>query len=333
MQLTTATAPQVATFIPEPYLPWLRTEPSMQQRIAFEGIEELSLPSYEPMSKHFPAGTRVAALRVTSFEELTEGVYFYTRTSEGKTRYDFGRFAGLTYDHSASKLARRAKEGIAHFDLSTDVKVHAPRQRFYIDEDGISKVYMNFKDPDFKLWRVTHYIDLPLDALSSFGQNAELLSGTTPDQKQWLADEYDLMYAQGVSEYSAQVVGSFPVPDCWAILRDTLNRDFVRTKDELPRLTSSQAIKRKSGAVAITWRSYDCCGKPIGYTDYFKREDAVMLLGFLQNMTDLRRAEARVKASVLALNEEATRIRTADVLADVIHIGEGETYRELAHAA
>ncbi len=333
MPATATTAPQAVTFVPEPYLPWLRTDPSMQQRVAFESMEKIALPAYEPMSRHFPKGTIVAAVRVTCHEELTEGVYYCERSWEGKIYYDFGRFAGLTYDHNPRQLARRVKEGIAHFDLSTDTKVHAPTQRFCLSEEGISKCHVNFKNSDFKLWRVTHYIDLPAKALNSLGHDSELLIGATEDQKQWLAEEYELLYGQRASEYSAQVLGGFPVPDCWAILRDQQNLDFVRVKGALAKLAPSQARKRKSGAVAITWRSYDCCGKPIGYTDYFKREDAVMLIDFLQNITDLRRAQTRVKASELLLTGEATRIRTEQVLADTLRRSQAEVHQELAHAA
>ncbi|WP_460503707.1 hypothetical protein, partial [Hymenobacter agri] len=288
-------------FAPEPYLPWLRTDPAMQQPAAFVSTEVFTLPAYEPMARHYPAGTQVAAKRIFHPDDLEEGVYWLQRywpegtngtASNAATRCEFGRFAGLTEGLSPRAQARRRHRGIVHFELSADVACATACRDYFFREDGTKTVHVDFNDQHFKLWRLTHYVSLPAAALGTLGLSTER-TGYTPDQKRWLQEEQAIREDVG-SEFTAQVLGGLPLPELRAVLTYQQCDDFNCIWNTLPRLQPSQARKRRPGTVvAIGWRSTNYLGQPVTLTEYVKAEDAGLLLDQLQSLHDLHRAEAR----------------------------------------
>lgn len=304
-------------FAPEPYLPWLRTDPAMQQPAAFISAEVLTLPEYRPMSRHYPAGTQVAAKRIFCPEDLTEGVYWLQRfwpagslgrNTEAQTRCEFGRFAGITPTVNERAQARRMKSGTVHFELSADVDCANFRSDYFFREDGTQTVYMDFNDPNFKLWRFTHYVSLPAPALATL---SDVATGYSPEQTRWLREEQAIWQDLG-AEFTAQVLGGFPLPELRAVLTYQQHDDFNCVLNTLPRLMPSQAKKRRAGSVvALGWRSTNWVGRPVTLTEYFKVEDAALLLDQLQSIADLHRAEARVHESRAAGQVAAAAIRAA----------------------
>ena len=306
-------------FAPEPQLPWLRTDPAMQEPAAFVSTEVLTLPAYAPMARHYPAGTQVAAKRIFCPDDLTEGVYWLQRfwpagslgtNSPAQSRCEFGRFAGLMPTSNPRTQARRLKQGVAHFELSADVDCATSKRHYFLREDGTQTVHIDFNDPNYKLWRFTHYVSVPAVALAILGLGAEA-TGYTPDQQRWLQEEQALWQDVG-AEFTAQVLGGFPMPELRAVLTHQQHDDFNCVFNALPRLQPSQAKKRRAGSVvAIGWRSTNYLGQPVTLTEYVKAEDATLLLDQLQSITDLHRAEARVHESRAAGQAAAAAIRTA----------------------
>ena len=306
-------------FAPEPSLPWLRTDPAMQQPAAFVSIEIFTLPAYEPMSRHYPAGTQVAARRIFRPEDLAEGVYWLQQyhpagslgqRSEERTHCEFGRFAGLMPTSNLRAQARRLKQGVAHFELRADVACATSCRDYFFREDGTKTVHVNFTDQHFKLWRLTHYVSLPATALATLGLGEET-TGYTPEQQRWLQEEQAIRQDVG-SEFTAQVLGGLPLSELRAVLTYQQCNDFNCIWNALPRLPPSQAKKRRPGTVvAIGWRSTNYLGQPVMLTEYVKAEDAGLLLDQLQSLHDLHRAEARVRESRAAAGVAAAAIRTA----------------------
>ncbi|MVN78941.1 hypothetical protein GO988_21640 [Hymenobacter sp. HMF4947] len=330
------------TFTPDPYLPWLRTDPAMQSPEAFHAVETLTLgaQTWEPMGRHFPGGTTLALVRITSPEQLTEGVYWHQHTyyepsrKQEYTRYAFARFAGLTSTCDERARARRLKRGQVHFELAADVLPDNLRRDYLLREDGTQTCYMDFNSFQHKLWRVTHYVNLPATLLATLAPQTALLAGTTAEQQRWLAEEKTIL-THDAAEYTGRVLGGFPEPDCRAVLYREQMDDFNCLANSLTHLTPSQAKKRKSGAVAITWR----CSTPFGttgtLTQYFKREEADLLLGWLQSTTDYWRAEARLRQHRLAVASAAEAIRAtrATYSPEGMPVTVAEQPQELAQAA
>ncbi|MDO7851377.1 hypothetical protein [Hymenobacter convexus] len=312
-------------FAPEPYLPWLRTDPAMQHPTGFISTEVLTLSAYVPMSRHFPAGTQVAAKRVFCPEDLTEGVYWFQRFhpadglcfKQEHTECAFGRFAGLMPTSNERAQARRLKQGYAHLELSADVDCTDSKRAYFLREDGTQTVHMDFNDPNFKLWRFTHYVSLPAPALATLGDAA---TGYSPEQTRWLREEQAIWQDLG-AEFTAQVLGGFPLPELRAVLTYQQHDDFNCVLNTLPRLMPSQAKKRRAGSVvALGWRSTNWLGQPVTLTEYLKVEDAALLLDQLQSITDLHRAEARVQESRAAGQAAATAIRAARDAARAVQV-------------
>ena len=313
-QPQTALAPRpLPLFTAEPGLSWLKNDPTMQQPDAFVGLTIYELSGYAPMDRSFPAGCSFAMKRVHSCDELTEGVYFAQQAagrfaSSTSHQVQFGRFAGLDESSNPRAQARRAKRGFVHFELQADVLPDAPGD-YLLRSDGSQTVFMDFNSRAFELWRVTHYVSLPTWALGSLSLRAEV-AGTTPDQARWLNEER-LIETDAAGEFSARVLGGFPEPDCRALLSGAEEKDFNCLWNSLPTLRPSEAKKRRSGAVAITWRSSGPNFKSVSHTEYHRREDAALLMDWLQNLSDIRRAEARAVHHGQAVADAAKGIRTA----------------------
>lgn len=298
-------------FVGESGLPWLKADPGMQHPAAFIGLTVYDLADYAPMARHFPAGCTIAMKRVHSCDELTEGVYFAQRKHSQPNypdyhRVQFGRFAGLSETSDLRAQARRTARGRVHFELLADVLPTDPRSQA-LREDGSAPVYMDFNLPDCELWRVTHYVNLPTWALNSLGRRAED-TGTTPDQARWLKEE-QLIELDSAYEFTTRVLGGFPEPDCRAVLNSSEHGDFNCLWNSLPKLKPSEAKKRKSGAVAISWRSTGPCKTSVSCTEYHKREDAALLIGWLQNVADIHRATGRAAQHRDAVAAAAQGIR------------------------
>ncbi|MGI4871468.1 MAG: hypothetical protein ACRYFX_09855 [Janthinobacterium lividum] len=350
MKLATDTPAQTTAFTLDPTLPWLSTDPTMQRPEAFVGMRTVKLndKGWAPMALYFPGGTTLAMVQITKPEDITEGVYWHEHTPPADVAsaflnntkgviYTFGRFEGFGELDRAT--ARRHKQGRVHIELGSDT-LDCDLRAHYLREDGTDTCFVNLGTPSgngsHKLWRVTHYVDMPGEALATLGAAAEAAAGLTTNQQRWLNEEKALRTAERCSEYSARILGGFPEDDCRAILRDAACSDFGELFGNLPTLTPSQAKKCKSGAVAITWRSYDYIGRPIGYTNYYKREDAGLLLDMLRSLSDLQQAEDRVAALRNALSFAADAIQYAGSTdeAQVIALeAVAEPRRELAHAA
>lgn len=336
--MTAYTTPQLAPFTLDPSLSWLSTDPAMQRHEAFVGMETIALNSegWAPMSRHFPGGTVLAMVRITKMEELVEGGLYWHQTKHESTVIDyFGRFEGFAYPTTVAKACKQQR---AHIILSTDV-LDCNLRAAWLQQDGTATHHINFgasachTQTKYSLWRITHYVTMPAPALAMLGPEAEAAAGLTINQKRWLDEEKALLTVEHCCEYSARILGGFPEADCRAILQGQRKMDFARVAHGLPTITPSQAKKRKSGAVAITWRSYDYTGLPISYTDHYKREDADLLLGLLQNLTDLERAEARVRANWNALAFAANAVRDAERVEEIAQEAVAAPRRELAEAA
>lgn len=145
----------------------------------------------------------------TSVEQLAEGVYWLeVEYALGEEDNRFGRFAGFTSGSSEKARARRHKHGCAHFEWEADVLETAqqPLSYYSFREDGTQTCYINFNDSSYKLWRFTHYVNLPAEALVTLGTRAADVVGLTADQERWIAGERTLRWENHTSEYSAQLL-------------------------------------------------------------------------------------------------------------------------------
>ena len=337
-------------FVLDPTLPWLRTDPAMQQPGAFHDTHLIRISDKYPlMAPHLPAGAEVLLTRVHGPANLVLDEVYYLqehgyptgwgtppgdclarlvatdRVREG--RYPFAELR-LRYDNEeegrrSSTDAHGIFYRMMHFNgLGTGITRHMQGQ--HLEE------CLNYR---LTLWRVTHYVSLPDEALAILSPQDKAAAYPTPTQRQWMNDEKALRTVEGCSEYSARILGGFPEDDYRAVLCGQQGQDFRRVLHSLPTIAPSQAAKRKSRAVAITWRSYDHQGKAIGHTKHYKREEADLLLGLLQSQTDLRRAEARVTAHDSALAFAANAARDIAEAAVFAQEAVAEPHRELAYAA
>ena len=343
-QLQLSPEMNTTAFSAEPYLPWLRTDPAMQQPAGFVGLCLYQSNGYEPMAQHFPAGSTIAMRRVTHYDDLTEGVYFATRqyyASPDRPAQEFrafGRFAGLMPTQNERARARRIKRGQVHFELQADVLPANPSASL-LRADGSETVYMDFNSIHCQLWRVTHYVELPDWALQRLGLDAAV-TGMNAFQTQWLNDERQVE-DRNACALSVQTLGGFPEPECLAVLSEADNREFSRVWDSLPKLKPSEAKKRKAGAVAITWRIADVCKRSVSITDYHRPEDAALLVSWLQSIAQSRYAaasaiEQRAQVAAAAQNLRAAQqaARAAQTAAaGPAHAPQLRPRRQLAQAA
>jgi hypothetical protein len=344
MKVATAAA-QAPAFTLDPTLPWLRTDPTMQQHEAFVGMRtvKLSAKGWAPMGLYFPGGTTLAMVQVTKMEDLIPGLYWHEHTPSNPEMlssvctdgviYNFGRFEG--FGELSRAEARRYKRGRAHIELSCDT-LECDLQAYYLRQDGTDTVFVNFGadtgSGPRKIWRITHYVTTPFDALYLLGEDAYNASGLTADQTRWLKEEAQLQKLENCSEYSAYTLGDFPQASCRAILQGEEAKSFSILFGYLPALTPSQAKKHKAGAVAITWRSYNHAGQPIGYTKHYKLEVARVLLDMLQSHVEVDKAVKRLASAANTLAAAATDLR--ETLESKLNAAEvAEPSRELATAA
>jgi len=333
-----------APFALDPALPWLRTDPKMQQHEAFIGVRTIKLnkAGWAPMGLYFPGGATLLAVQINKMEDLTPGVYWHEHRPSNPAAfagsltdgviYHFGRFEG--FGELSRSQVRRYKQGQAHIDLGSDT-LDCDLRQHWLREDGTSTVFVNFGaetgSGEHRIWRITHYVDMSFSLLESLGEATYNASGMTEEQERWLKEENELRTADHCSEYSAYTLGDFPEASCRAVLHGEVNGCFGQLFGELPTITPSQAKKRKSGAVAISWRSYSYDGNPVGYTQYYKLEVARVMLDLLQSHTEIARATSRLNAATTALLGASADLDEAQQ--EAMWIKEPEARHELAHAA
>lgn len=304
MNLSPTTPNIAARFTPEPDMPWLRTDPRMQERAAFHHRKEVTLsPGYDLMAPYFPAGSTLALMRISSPDQLGEGVYWleqYGRRAsfygDAPVHYQMGRYerTDTTY-----KGRNKRKLGSVRLAMSDDnPQPDCPRRA-----DGTIDWYVDFDNHEFRLYRVSHYVRVPLELVPEADQDRAVLAmGASPAQARWLREEARIV-GDEADEISTLVLGGgFPEPDQRVLLgkvpgygnaRGQIST-FALILSDLQPLTQAQACKRKAGAVKITVRSVTITGLTYTYPRYFKQEDVQVLLDWFTGLNRLQRAEEAV---------------------------------------
>jgi len=326
---THATAP---TFILDPTLPWLFSDPTMQEPAALRNMRLLTVPAYGPMNLYFPAGAQVAMQLVTNLDQLTVGAAYWSEvdwTEEGKetiTNWALGRYTGLAYPECRSTKSRW-KKGEAHITIEADtLECPKPLREYYLREDGTETRFVDTKGSYQKttgkgasrLYRLTHYVNLPAQQLADLGAGAVKQTGLTLRQAVWL--EQEKLIAKGGCEIIAHTMGGLNPSDYRVVLPDTqaLN-DFQECWSSLLPfiLTPGQARKCKSGTVALTTRTTTANGRAYGDTEHYKLADVAPLLEWLRLHSELQRlkVEAAICAQQMGHRAEALRAERRAFLA------------------
>lgn len=326
---TSTTAP---TFAPDPTLPWLFSDPSMQEPAAFHDMRLLALPEWHPMSLYFPAGTEVAMRLVTDLSQLTIGAAYWSEhdwlNEKGKltTHWAFGRYTGLAYPE-ASSTKRRWKKGEAHINLECDVlDCPLPMHSYCLREDGTDSRFVDTKGTYQKavghgahrLYQLTHYVNLPAKQLADLGAEAVKQTGLTLRQAVWL--EQEKLLTKGGCEITARTTDRLNLPAYRVVLPDTQAlHDFQECWSSLLPfiLTPGQARKCKSGTVALITRSTTADGRAYGDTEHYKLADVAPLLEWLRLHSELQRLkiEAAICAQQMGHRAEALRAERRAFLA------------------
>lgn len=326
---TPATAP---AFTLDPTLPWLFSDPSMQEPAAFHDLRLLTLPAWHPMSRYFPGGTEVAMRLVTDLSQLTVGAAYWSEQdwtnekNELTTYWAFGRYVGPTFpDETTTK--RRWKKGEAHIDLECDVlDCPLPLHSYHLREDGTNMCFVDTKGSYQKavgkganrLYQLTHYVNLPAQQLADLGPAAVKQTGLTLRQAVWL--EQEKLVAKGGCEIIARTTGGLYAPTYRVVLPDTQALlDFQECWSSLLPfiLTPGQARKCKSGTVALITRTTTADGRAYGDTEHYKLADVAPLLEWLRLHSEMQhlKVEAAICAQQMAHRAEALRAERRALLA------------------
>jgi hypothetical protein len=320
------------TFTLDPTLPWLCSDPSMQEPAALRNMRLLTVPAYEPMNLYFPAGAQLAMRLVTDLDQLTVGAAYWSEmdwTEAGKetvTNWAFGRYAGLAYPESRSTKSRW-KKGEAHITFEVDtLDCPKPLREYFLQEDGTETRFVDTKGSYRKttgkgasrLYQLTHYVSLPAQQLATLGTAAVKQTGLTLRQAVWL--EQEKLIAKGGNEITACVTGGQHSPIYRVVLPDTQAlHDFQECWSSLLPfiLTPGQARKCKSGTVALTTRTTTADGRAYGDTEHYKLADVAPLLEWLRLHSEVQRlkVEAAICAQQMGHRAEALRAERRAFLA------------------
>ncbi|MGI4862619.1 MAG: hypothetical protein ACRYFZ_01760 [Janthinobacterium lividum] len=322
-------------FALDPTLPWLFSDPKMQEPAAFRNIRTLTLPEWEPMGLYFPTGTKLAMRLVTDLDQLTVGAAYWSEheyTESDKKRriqHCFGRYVAPTYPESTS-AKRRWKKGEAHITLESDV-LDGLSRNYCLTEQGTTIRFVDAKQSyqavqaaspqqsEYRLYQITHYIDLPAQQLASLGVEAVKQTGLTLRQAVWL--EQEQLIHKGGWEITTHTIGGHHPCDYRVVMAENQAlHDFQEVWSNLIHftLTPGEAKRCKSGTVAITYRSTTHSGHEYIGVEHYKVADVAPLLDWLRTHSELQRlkVEAAIYAQQMGHRAEACRAQRAAFLAE-----------------
>jgi hypothetical protein len=307
---------QITTdFLPEPYLPWLKTDASMQHAEAFHGVHLQCLNEhYNLMAPTFPSGCTVALTRINSADELTEGGVYWLEYS-GWSAKPFGgehmSFMGRL-DHIQNRIIRR--NGRDHLTMiMTDDNPTIAADKYSREEDGTVEWCMDFDEHNHLLYRITHYVQVPVALAPEFMPEM----GTTLAQSRWLQEE-ELLAEDAAEEYTVRVLGGFPEPDFRVVLTKKPYSPSRTPGGQLqPLATILAALKplpviarnRKAGAIQFTIRRRGGIHHTFTHTEYYKLEEVAVAVEWLRSM-------ARLTETATAVETELNRIQMDAELAE-----------------
>ena len=297
-------------FTPDPAVSWLRHDPDMQTRDAFNETKVVTINhAFTAMGSHFPGGTQLLFKQIHSPADIMEGgVYAFDQQNVLGYENHPWHNQNLMGRLEKARQIKRGSHLSAHMFFSFDdpevgAKLHGVRP------DGLHYELVRFtrlvasksEAEEFgkdwvkrvqayrcQLWQITHYIAPPAENDETVTRYAAEL-GISTTQQQWLNEEQQIRIGK-----AAMVIARSNGLDYIPTLEQQVDVERADLIDcllnEIPAISPGRAHRSKAPIIALTRRN---CERTI--TEFYPQEAVRAILDLLDAMRREQTAMATLR--------------------------------------